>query len=211
MPVPAETADERRSFWRLETFSDSIFAVAMTLLVFSFPLSALPADISEAGVATLLEGLWPQFETFIISFIVVGAFWIGHHRVLDDIERYDRTFVWLNFLFLLFIVFTPFPTAILVRGTHWLSVAFYAITIAGAGVALTLMRFYASYHHRLIDKRMPAREIRFRTISTLVTPSIFLISIVIALYSPRLAMYSWLLSFVVQWAVTRQRQKSKAY
>jgi len=206
MPVPAETTDARTSFWRLETFSDSIFAVAMTLLVFSFPLSGLPADINEAGIATLLQGLGPQFETFIISFIVVGAFWTGHHRTFDNIRRYDRSIVWLNFLFLLFIVFTPFPTAILVRGVYWLSVAFYATTIAGAGFVLTLVWFYASYHHRLIDKTMPAREIRSRTGSALVTPSVFLLSIVIALYSPRLAMYSWLLSFVAQWAVTRRWQ-----
>ena len=66
------------------------------------------------GFQNLLHGLSGQFETFIISFLVVGAFWTAHHRVFDKIKRYDQTLVWLNFVFLLFIVFVPFPSAVVV-------------------------------------------------------------------------------------------------
>jgi uncharacterized membrane protein len=177
----------------------------MTLLVFTFPLAGLPQDLGQEAVQNLLQGLSGQFETFIISFLVVGAFWTAHHRVFDSIKRYDQTLVWLNFVFLLFIVFVPFPTAVVVSAqSSWLPVAFYAANIACAGFALTLAWVYASHHYRLIDPSTPSREVHLRTLQGIVVPSVFLLSILVAFYSPRLAEYFWLLSFVAQWAVARQ-------
>jgi len=208
---PDMDADRDTRFWRLDTFSDAIFAVAMTLLVFTFPLAGLPQNLGPEAVQNLLKGLSGQFETFIISFLVVGAFWIAHHRVFDKIKRYDQPLVWLNFVFLLFIVFVPFPTAVLVSAQDsWLPVAFYASNIACAGFALTLAWVYASYHSRLIDASTPIREVRLSTLQGVVVPSVFLLSILVAFYSPRLAQYFWLLSFVAQWAVARQWREARA-
>ena len=202
---PDIDADRDTRFWRLDTFSDAIFAVAMTLLVFTFPLAGLPQNLGPEAVQNLLQGLSGQFETFIISFLVVGAFWTAHHRVFDKIKRYDQTLVWLNFVFLLFIVFVPFPTAVVVSAqSSWLPVAFYASNIACAGFALTLVWVYASYNFRLIDASTPIREVRLSTLQGVVVPSVFLLSILVAFDSPRLAEYFWLLSFVVQWAVARR-------
>jgi uncharacterized membrane protein len=65
----------------------------MTLLVFTFPLAGLPQNLGPKAVQNLLQGLSGQFETFIISFLVVGAFWMAHHRAFDKIKRYDQTLV----------------------------------------------------------------------------------------------------------------------
>jgi len=208
---PDMDADRDTRFWRLDTFSDAIFAVAMTLLVFTFPLAGLPQNLGPEAVQNLLKGLSGQFETFIISFLVVGAFWIAHHRVFDKIKRYNQPLVWLNFVFLLFIVFVPFPTAVLVSAQDsWLPVAFYASNIACAGFALTLAWVYASYNFRLIDASTPIREVRLSTLQGVVVPSVFLLSILVAFFSPRLAQYFWLLSFVAQWAVARQWRRARA-
>jgi uncharacterized membrane protein len=202
---PDPDADRDTRFWRLDTFSDAIFAVAMTLLVFTFPLAGLPHNLGQEAIQNLLQGLSSQFETFIISFLVVGAFWTAHHRVFDKIKRYDQTLVWLNFVFLLFIVFVPFPTAVIVSAqSSWLPVAFYASNIACAGFALTLAWVYASYNFRLIDASTPLREVRMSTLQGVVVPCVFLLSILVAFGSPTLAEYFWLLSFVAQWAVARQ-------
>jgi len=202
---PDTDADRDTRFWRLDTFSDAIFAVAMTLLVFTFPLAGLPRNIGQEAVQNLLQGLSTQFETFIISFLVVGAFWVAHHRVFDKIKRYDQTLVWLNFVFLLFIVFVPFPTAVLVSAqSSWLPVAFYASNIACAGFALTLAWVYASYNFRLIDASTPIRDVRLSTLQGVVVPCVFLLSILVAFDNPNLAEYFWLLSFVAQWAVARR-------
>ena len=141
MPLNEGDPDRNTRFWRLDTFQRRYLCRRYDApLVFSFPISGLPSNLGQAEVQALLESLSPQFETFVISFLVVGAFWTGHHRIFDAIERYDHTLVWLNFFFLLFIVFIPFPTAVLVSaGTFWLPTAFYASTLAGAGFALTFV------------------------------------------------------------------------
>jgi uncharacterized membrane protein len=108
---------------------------------------------------------------------------------------------------LLFIVFAPFPTAVVVSAqSSWLPVAFYASNIACAGFALTLVWVYASYNFRLISASTPIREVRLSTLQGVMVPSVFLLSILVAFESPRLAEYFWLLSFVAQWAVARHRE-----
>ena len=52
----------------------------------------------------------------MISFLVVGAHWRAHHRVFRYLGRVDRTFVRLNFAWLLIIVATPFLTEIIREG-----------------------------------------------------------------------------------------------
>ncbi len=54
MPPSTNLLEHETQFGRLDTFSDAIFAVAMTLLVFSFPLSDLRPNIGQAAV----EGLF---------------------------------------------------------------------------------------------------------------------------------------------------------
>ena len=71
--------------------------------------------------------------------------------MFDKIRRYDQALVWLNFVFLLFIVFVPFPTAVVVSAqSSWLPVAFYASNIACAGFALTSNRNIRRMHKHLL-------------------------------------------------------------
>ena len=210
MPTIPGVAEQDTRFWRLDTFSDAIFAVAMTLLVFSFPLSNLPPGLAQAEVETLILGLLPQFTTFVISFLVVGAFWVAHHTTFDRIQRYDRALVWLNFLFLLFIVFIPFPTAVMVGyGQYWFAIAFYAATLAAAGFALALLWLYSSHNYRLIDTATDPREVRLVTFRSLIVPCIFLLSIGVAFIAPGLAQYSWLSIFFVEWGIKRRSKMIK--
>ncbi len=198
MPSGKGSAEKDRRFRRLESFSDALFAVAMTLLVFSFPLSGLPSDLEQAQVEGLIASFGLQFQTFVISFFVVGAFWMAHHDVFDHITRFDRPLVWINFGFLLCIVFIPFPTSIMVDyGMYWVPVSFYAASIAAAGLMLALLWQYVSHGYRLIDRAIDAREIRRNTIQSLIVPVIFLSSIGVAYFEPHAAQFFWIGSFAV--------------
>lgn len=201
-----DSAGRGTTFWRLDTFSDAIFAVAMTLLVLSFPITSLPSGLGQAGLEQLILNEWPHLESFIISFLVTALFWVSHNIIFDRIKRYDRALVWLNFAFLLCIVFIPFPTAILVEySQYWPAVALYAASIAAAGFALLALWLWASHSYRLIDTAMDRRAVQLTTIKTFITPCIFTASIGVAYYSPSLGQYFWLLSFVVQSIVVRRR------
>jgi uncharacterized membrane protein len=51
--------------------------------------------------------LWPKFFSCVLSFLVIGTYWIAHHQTFRYVASYDRTLLWLNLLFLLSISFIP--------------------------------------------------------------------------------------------------------
>lgn len=115
------------------------------------------------------------------------------------IKRYDFPLVWLNLLFLLPIVLTPFPIAMLTKyGNYQVAVVFYATSMIAIGVMLSLLWGYASCHHRLVDKDL-SRVITYFTLRVLTSPAIFLLSIATTFIRLRVAVYSWLAVLAFQW------------
>ena len=99
---------------RLETLADGVFAIAMTILVFEITVPDLATgELDQLG--SKLLALWPKLLAYVISFIVLGIFWIGHHNQFAFIRRANRTFLWLNIVFLMLIAFIPFSAALLGR------------------------------------------------------------------------------------------------
>lgn len=97
---------------RLTFFSDAVFAIAMTLLVIEVHVPEIHAATDRA-LADALMNLLPNYIGFIISFLVIGRFWTGHHRLMSMIDTADPALVRANLLLLMAIAFMPFPTAVL--------------------------------------------------------------------------------------------------
>jgi uncharacterized membrane protein len=92
---------------RAEAFSDGVFAVAITVLVFNL----LP--IAKAGISGKeLAGAWPQYGGYVVSFLTIGIMWLNHHTVLSHVRKVDRVTLVLNLLLLMTVVAVPFPTAL---------------------------------------------------------------------------------------------------
>jgi uncharacterized membrane protein len=105
--------DKIKSPERLVFFSDAVVAIALTLLV--LPLAdAVRTDKAPNGgmlpVGTLLSNNEPLILSFLLSFVVIVRFWIGHHRVFEQVKAYSMTLMWLNMAWVLTIVILPFPT-----------------------------------------------------------------------------------------------------
>ena len=99
------------SFERVVFFSDAVFAIVITLLVLEIKVPYLREN-TEAALVSELVHLLPKFFGFVCSFFVVGMMWFEHHRIFRYIERFDSGLIWRNLIFLLFISFIPFPTAL---------------------------------------------------------------------------------------------------
>ncbi len=135
----SDSSDQRHGLDRLVFFSDAVFAIAMTLLVVEVRLPPLPV-VSEAALAQALVALVPQYIGFVISFLVVGRFWVGHHRFFARLARCDERMVSLNLLFLLTIAFMPFPTTLISRFPQTrVGVGVYAGWLILAGLANLLV------------------------------------------------------------------------
>jgi uncharacterized membrane protein len=95
---------------RLAFFSDAVFAIAITLLVIEIQLPELE---NEADLGKALLALFPKYIAFLVSFFVIGRFWIGHHNAFSHMKTCDNKFVLRNLFFLMTIAFMPFPTALI--------------------------------------------------------------------------------------------------
>jgi TMEM175 potassium channel family protein len=126
---------------RVEFFSDAVFAIAMTLLVVTLvvPVATKPEELSHA-----LGELSDQLFAFALSFVVIGQFWIAHHRLFRLIRSYDLALLWLNLLHLLGICFLPFPTELLGRyfGSH-VAGFLYGGTLTATSLVGASIWFYA--------------------------------------------------------------------
>ncbi len=126
---------ERHQLERLIFFSDAVFAIAMTLLVVDVRVPPL-AVVSDATLIQALADLIPQYIGFLISFLVAGRFWVGHHRFCGRLVRSDERLVGYNLLFLLTIAFMPFPTTLISRFPQTrVGVGVYAAWLVVAGLA----------------------------------------------------------------------------
>jgi len=95
---------------RLETLVDGIFAIAMTLLVLGINPPRPEDSLAQSVLPGMIEGLVPQVFLFIVSFLVLALFWMGHHRQFHFVHKIDPALLWINILILISIVFVPFST-----------------------------------------------------------------------------------------------------
>lgn len=96
---------------RMVFFSDAVFAIAITLLVIEVHVPHVPRGASDIDFWLGLRRLMPNLVGFFVSFSVIGAFWMGHHRAFSLASRYSQRIVLWNLLLLGAIAFMPFLTA----------------------------------------------------------------------------------------------------
>ena len=98
---------------RLVFFSDAVFAIAITLLVLEIRVPHLARDASTVAYWQALIDLIPSLFAFVLSFLVIGRFWMGHHERYAVLDHFDARLLWPNMLYLMAIAFMPFSTAFL--------------------------------------------------------------------------------------------------
>jgi uncharacterized membrane protein len=86
---------------RLEAFSDGVIAVIITIMVLELRVP------HENGLA----GLWsvaPRLGIYLLSFLMVGIYWINHHDLIRRIETVDYRVLWSNLIFLFVLSLIPY-------------------------------------------------------------------------------------------------------
>jgi uncharacterized membrane protein len=109
MAAPAPIDPPDTSTDRTESFSDGVFAVAVTLLVLDLGVGT----VRHGELATALGREWPHYAAFVVSFLTIGIIWSNHHAMFERIARVDRGLVFLNLLLLMTVTAIPFPTKLL--------------------------------------------------------------------------------------------------
>jgi uncharacterized membrane protein len=92
---------------RVEAFSDGVFAVAATLLIFNVQID----KTAPGGLLAALLAAWPKYAAYVASFLTIGVMWMNHHGLFERLHRMDRALQFINLLLLMAIVALPFSTA----------------------------------------------------------------------------------------------------
>ena len=169
---------------RLETFSDGVFAIAITLLVLTI---AQPNDYTR--LAHQLGARWPSLAAYAVSFAVIGIMWLNHHTIFTHLERVDRAMFYLNLLLLMTIVFIPYPTAVFGealrhgQGARTAAVFYSAVMTTNACVWASLW-LYASVGRRLLGPAFPESERTMATILFIAGAFVYAGSIAVAFINP---------------------------
>jgi hypothetical protein len=109
---PSNPVEYERESQSVALFNDAVFAIAMTLLVVGI---RVPPGTTSATFAHALRGIGDSLESYVISFLVVGIYWLGNHRQVRFMRRFDGGALVINLLFLMAVAFIPFPSAMLNR------------------------------------------------------------------------------------------------
>jgi uncharacterized membrane protein len=169
---------------RLESLSNTIFGVAMTLLAYDLPRAA-----QLAGPPSWTE-IYHLYATrllaLVLSFVIAGVFWFSHHRRLARQPEASRTVVYLNLIFLLSIILLPATNGL--YGTYGDS----SVVAVLYGAHLTIIAALNASLWLLV-----ARERRhFGDLAGAFFPLlVFVPGTAIASVAPRYVQYFWLLAF----------------
>jgi uncharacterized membrane protein len=95
----ATSAEElRKNPQRIPAFVDGTFAIIITILVLEI---GVPSDLSEQSLRDALDEIGPTLIAWVISFLLVGMYWVWHRDLFVKVRYVNRDAIWLNILFLL--------------------------------------------------------------------------------------------------------------
>ncbi len=164
---------------RLMALADGTLAIVITLLILL--VEPPPPHLSRGDVLKDVLEMGHYFAAYVLSFMLVGIYWLSHHGLFHHIRRGDLTLVWLNLIFLMCVAFVPFPTALLVEYPEdRMAAVIYGLAQLLCSGSLGAVWFYAVHRRRLVAKDL-GRDILVRTSLKLwVGPVVYFLSIIAA-------------------------------
>jgi uncharacterized membrane protein len=176
---------------RLDTLSDGVFSVAMTLLVLDvrLPEDFHPRDGGE--LAEALIGLWPKFFPYVLSFGVLGLRWLANLEVRSRAEHLDREYVNWWLLYLLLITCVPFSTIVVGRyGNLAPAIWLYA----GHTMLISLVGLRMVSITPDLEK---GDHLRRRQMSAFLLIAASVLAIAVSFFSPTLSLWAFMLPLLL--------------
>ena len=119
--LPTDYAPEEPAPSRLESFSDGVIAVIITIMVLEFKLPKGP------GPKAFITDVVPTLAVYLLSFTYTGIYWMNHHHLVNRLKRVDAPILYANLLLLFCLSLLPFATSyVLSEKFNSFSVAVYA-------------------------------------------------------------------------------------
>ena len=142
--LPTNHAPELPAPSRLESFSDGVIAVIITIMVLEFKLPP------EPGPRAFITHVIPTLAVYLLSFTYTGIYWINHHHLVNRLKRVDAPILYANLLLLFCLSLLPFATSyVLSEKFNSFSVAVYAGELFLSGLGFVVLSAAVTRHfHR---------------------------------------------------------------
>jgi uncharacterized membrane protein len=175
---------------RLLTFTDGVFAIIITILVLEIKVPDLGAGQS---LREALSDIRPTFVAFIISFVLVGMYWVWHRSAFAQVRYVDLNTVWLNLLFLLPVAMIPFGASML--GEHEgdaTALHFYGGVLITATLFRVVLDRYLRRHPGLLWQTSDEQAQRLGTVTAAAPILVYGVAMLIADWVPTLSLLLYL-------------------
>jgi uncharacterized membrane protein len=189
------------------SFADAIFAFSITFMAITINIPNLAQNLTQAQVIDKLSESLPEFEIYVISFFMIGIYWIAYHQIFNHIVGSHQITTWLTLVFLFFITLIPLATNMQVGyGSYQIVFVLYALVLTIAGGLSTIILLHAT-KNKLINQNMTQIEMRFILLESTLAPVVFLLSILVSFIDLQIAYYFWLVLIPAKIAL-RNKNKS---
>lgn len=161
MSLPPELRPSNR---RIESFSDAVFAIVVTIMILEI---RIPDELAVGDDQLALMRFGAVIATYALSFVVIAIFWSNHHYLIFTLPKADRATIWLNNNALFWITLIPLVARFFGQHpTSPRSAASYAFVIMTCTLSFSLLRrhgskisrneFHRSVHRRVFRRIWPA-------------------------------------------------------
>jgi uncharacterized membrane protein len=175
------------------SFSDAVFAFAITLMALTIDIPDLTPNLTQSQLNQKLIDMYPQVESYFLSFFVIAIFWVSYHQVFNHIKDSHISMVYLNLLFLFLITLLSISTSLVITfGSYQISYLIYSTVVIITSLLLVAIWRYATSKFKLVDENLHPLFIKGVLTSLLIIPLVFFVSILISFVDLEIAQYFWL-------------------
>lgn len=176
---------------RLDALADGIFAIVMTLLVLEIRVPHLVGRPTDAELMMEFKALLPLFASYVLSFLVLATYWIGHHFIVSVYAKnLPRKLVYLNIPFLMFVAVVPFSANFLGAYPYsQLAVILYGLNVIVIGLCLFSIIDYVVKSDEVENIDLPLKDIHFGYIRVILPIISAVIAILLSFINTYLSVY----------------------
>jgi uncharacterized membrane protein len=189
---------------RVETFSDGVIAIVITIMILELKIPDFKSAQSEYNISHHLLNVFPHFAAYVFSFVMVGILWVHHHHLFHLLEKTNNFLLGQNLFFLFWISLIPFITGNMgANPVLPVSTALYGFVMLMTSISLAWMRSYTikknlvhTDEERIVNKKLFNISVKGKRRS-IISSAVYLISIPIAYVSVYLAYLCFLVPVIL--------------
>ncbi len=202
MTAPEESREKRLerglTTTRIEALSDGVFAIVLTLMVFQIRIPNIPSDLAAKELWPQLLRQWPEFYSYVISFLLVGIFWVAHHNMYHLVKRSTRALLWMNLIYLMFVAFVPYSVALVGRYDNIQKIVIlYGVHLMIISGLMYLQWWYVTRKRHLMVGTLSPEFVRSVDYKILAAPVVCMLAIGASFYNVRWSKVLYILTIIL--------------